>query len=146
VCVAFGPDAPVVEMEMAYVIANTLQSASGRLIRLCSTADIPADHLQNGSLILVGTKESNPLIAAQSDSLLVNAGKGSVTLLTHKDPAPAKTCLIVTGDKTESVEAAATDFVLRYWQQAKDSICRVTGLEKGAALGNKAAPGLVNPP
>lgn len=146
VCVAFGPDCPILELEMAYMIANTLQSATGRSIRLCSTPDIPPMTLKAGSVILVGTKESNPLIAAQSGSLLLTGGKGSVFYLAHKDAKPAASCLIVTGDKTESVEAAATDFVLRYWLKAKDSVCRITGLEKGAALGNKAAPGLVNPP
>ncbi len=145
VCVAFGPDAPVLELEMAYIIANTLQSATGRSIRLCSTSDIPMGTLVNGSLILVGTPQSNPLIRAQAGSLLLTEGKGSVVFLAHKDARPAA-CLIVTGDKPESVQAAATDFVLRYWQQAKDSTCRLTGLEPGAAMGNKAAPGQVNPP
>jgi len=146
VCVAFGPECSIVEMEMAYVIANTLQSATGRLIRLCSTTDIPAETTKNGSLILVGTPISNPLIGAQSPMLLITEGKGSVEFLAHKDSSPAKSCLIITGATPELVEAAATDFVLRYWKNAKDSVSRLTGLEKGAALGNKAAPGLVNPP
>lgn len=145
-CVAFGPDSPIVELEMAIMIANTLQSATGRSIRLCSTADIPANMLKTGSVVLVGTPESNPLIGAQSKSLLLTEGRGSVVYLAHKDGKPAASCVIITGHKPESVQAASTDFVLRYWKNAKDSVCRLTGLEKGAALGNRAAPGLVNPP
>ena len=146
ICVAFGPDSPIIELEMAYIIANTLQAATGRSIRLCSTADIPVMTLKTGTLILVGTPESNPLIAAQSSSLLLTEGKGAVEFLVHKDANPAPRCLIVTGSKPEEVQSAATDFVLRYWSKAKDAVARITGLEKGAALGSKAAPGLVNPP
>lgn len=147
VCVAFGPDAPVVEMEMAYMIANTLQSATGREIRLCSTADIPANMLKGGNLILVGTPESNPLIATQAQLLHLQAGKGAIHILTPAtDGVLGRAWLVVTGDSLKSVQAAATDFVLRYWKNAKDSSIRITGMERGAALGNRAAPGLVNPP
>jgi hypothetical protein len=138
-CVAFGPDAPIVEMEMAYVVANTLQSATGRAIRLCSTADIPAKMLGTGVIILVGTPESNPLIKAQSRMLNLQAGKGAVRM-------DAGSRLLLTGDSSKAVEAAATEFVLRYWKHAKDSAIRITGMEKGAALGNRAAPGQINPP
>ena len=145
-CVAFGPDAPVVEMEMAYVVANTLQSATGRAIRLCSTADIPADMRKTGNLILVGTPQSNPLIESQLSWLNLSSGNGVVTGYHPSDSSSAGWWLLLTGNSSKAVEAAATDFVLRYWKNAKDSAIRITGTEKGAALGNRAAAGEVNPP
>jgi len=134
-CVAFGPDAPIVEMEMAYIVFNTLQSATGRTLRLCSTADIPANMLQTGNLILIGTPKSNPLIAQESPKL--NPGKGTIISSANR--------LLLTGDSSQPVEAASIDFVLRYWKNAKDSALRVTDMEKGAALGNKITPAKVNP-
>lgn len=145
-CVAFGPDCPIVEMEMAYVVANTLMSATGREIRLCSTADIPKDLRNDGILILVGTPQSNPLIGSVADQPTLPVGKGVVVAARHAGTGILYPWLLITGDSSKSVEAAATDFVLRYWKNARDSAIRITGMEKGAALGNKAAPGQVNPP
>ncbi|MDH7601344.1 MAG: hypothetical protein QHI38_04270 [Armatimonadota bacterium] len=141
VCVAFGPEASVVEVEMAYLIFNTLQSATGMKLRLCSTADIPSSLLASGSLILVGTPSSNPLI--HSILSKVDSEKGRVEV---DNLDGGRQWLLITGKDERSVQAAATDFVLRYWRNAKDAACRITGLEKGAALGNRAAPGEVNPP
>lgn len=141
VCVAFGKDCPTIELEMAYQIFNTLQSATGRDLRLCSTEDIPEIYMKNCNLILVGTPETNLLIAKVSPK--TTPGKG--TILVHEVDA-SRQWLILTGDKPETVQAAATDFTLRYWKNAKDSAIRITGMEKGAALGNKAAPGDVNLP
>ena len=145
-CVAFGPDAPVVEMEMAYMVANTLQSATGRKIRLCSTADIPADMLKTANLILVGTPKSNPMIESQLPWLTLSSGKGVVTGYHPSNAGSTGWWMFLTGDSSNAVQAAATDFVLRYWKNAKDSVIRVAGMEKGAALGNPAARGQVNPP
>lgn len=140
VCVAFGPDASILELEMAYLIFNTLQSATGIKMRLCATTDIPAELLNDGSLILVGTPGSNPLIGKTvSDT----GTKGQVTV--HSTERGNK-WLLITGKDERCVQAAATDFVLRYWQNAKDSAIRITGMEPGAALGNPVAAGEVNPP
>jgi len=129
--VAFGAKNPIVEMEMAYLVRNTLQVVIGQPVRLCAVADIPKDF--RGNLILVGTPESNPLIGKPqlSDKATVLLQDGN---------------LLLTGKTSDGVRAAATDFVLRYWTNARDSSCRISGLEKGAALGNKAAPGDVNLP
>jgi len=131
ICVAFGAKNPIVEMEMAYLVRNTLQVVIGQPVRLCAVADIPKDF--RGNLILVGTPESNPLIGKPqlSDKATVLLQDGN---------------LLLTGKTSDGVRAAATDFVLRYWTNARDSSCRISGLEKGAALGNKAAPGDVNLP
>lgn len=145
-CVAFGADAPVVELEMAYMVANTLQSATGRSIRLCSTADIPEGMIKAGTLVLVGTPESNPLIAQKASLLHLSAGKGAVMSLNTTNGVIAGSWLLLTGDSSKSVEAAATEFVLRYWKNAKDASIRISGMEEGAALGKRSAPGQINPP
>jgi len=141
ICVAFGAESPVVELEMAYMVFNTLQSATGRKMRLCSTADIPADLAQNGNLVLIGTPKSNALIGKMTPD--VQAGKG---LIDVREVGGGRHWLLLTGDDGRAVQAAATDFVLRYWKNAKDSSTRITGLERGAALGDRAATGQLNPP
>lgn len=129
--VAFGPEAPWLEMEMAYIVANTLQSATGRKVHLSSTADTPADLLREGTLILVGTPAANPLIDAHQSPV----GQGVIRL---QDAA-----LVLSGSDSRGVQAAATEFVLRFWKNAKDSAIRKVGMEPGAVLGNKA--GVTNP-
>lgn len=136
--VAFGPDAPVLEMEMAYMVGNTLQSATGRPVRISSTADLPDSLLARGNLVLVGTRQTNPLL--QDVGTWGATDQGLVLL--HDSKAGTQ-WLLLAGDTGQAVQAAATDFVLRYWPNAKDAAIRVTGMEKGAALGNKA--GVTNP-
>lgn len=139
ICVAFGVDCPIIELEMALQARNTLQSAIGREIRLCSTADIPKNW--KGNLILVGTPKTNPLIAPSSARL--PADKGAVIL---EDVGDGLQWLILAGETSETAQAAGTEFVLRFWKNARDSSARIFGLEEGAALGDKAAPGDVNLP
>ncbi len=139
VCVAFGKDCPIIEMEMAYQVRNTLQAATGHYVHLCSTADIP-EAMKDCTLILVGTPQSNKLIGATNPDL---SDKGRVIL---QDVGGGAQWLYLTGKTSDQVQAAATDFVLRFWNNAKDSVSRVSGLDKGAALGNKAAAGDVNLP
>ncbi len=139
VCIAFGVDCPIIELEMAYQARNTLQSAIGRELRLCSVADIPKDW--KGNLILVGTPKTNPLIAPSS--LQLPADRGAVVL---QDVGSGRQWLILAGETSEAAQAAGTEFVLRFWKNARDSSARISGLEEGAALGHKAAPGDVNLP
>lgn len=139
--VAFGPEAPGLEMEMAYLVGNTLQSATGRPVRISTTADLPDSLLHGGSLILVGTAASNPLIPRASRSDPADAG---VILVREGDGGAAR--LLLTGSSTKAVEAAATDFVLRYWRNAKDAAIRITGMEPGAALGHTARVTDPDPP
>ncbi|HET8654021.1 MAG TPA: hypothetical protein VFL93_00710 [Longimicrobiaceae bacterium] len=134
--VAFGPDAPVLDVEEAYMLANTLQSATGRLVHLSSTADLP-DSLRSGStLLLVGTPETNPLIATGAPD--TGSGKGVVLV---RDAAGGGQQVLLTGADKKDVEAATTDFVLRYWKNAKDAAIRLVGMEEGAALGHRAGVG-----
>ncbi len=139
ICIAFGVDCPIIEMEMAYQARNTLQSAIGREVRLCSVADIPKNW--KGNLILVGTPKTNPLIA--QSAVRLPAEKGAIV---PHDAGKGRQWLILAGETSETAQAAGTDFVLRFWKNAKDSAARISGLEEGAALGHKAAPGDVNLP
>jgi len=139
--VVFGKEAPALEVEMAYQIFNTLQSATGGDFYLCSVEDLSPNRLAYDNLVLVGTPQTNKMIAAIQQTVLAN--KGTISL---HDAGNGRQWLIITGDTKESVEAAATDFTLRYWKNAKDSAIRIAGMEKGAALGNRATPGDVNPP
>ena len=141
ICVAFGKDSAILELEMAYVAFSTLQSATGRAIRLCSTEDIPASMLKSANLILVGSPTGNPLVA-QAAPMLTD-GKGTIIL---QDKGNGRQWLLLAGKTPKDVKAATTDFVLRYWENAKDSTTRISGMEKGAALGNRAVSGDLNPP
>ena len=140
--VAFGPKAPVLEMEMAYQVAFTLQSATGRPVWLSSTADLPDSLLNKGSLILVGTAATNPLIGDLPSARAANE-KGLVWLASEKNSSSR---LILTGSTPKAVEAASTDFVLRFWLNSKDAALRITGMEKGALLGNPARVTNPDPP
>jgi hypothetical protein len=141
VAVAFGPKASALEMEMAYLVANTLQSATGRPVRLSSTADVPDSLMRTGDLILVGTSTSNPLVSSATPQRVHDKG---VVLL--RDRGAGSQWLLLTGSTPGAVQAAATDFVLRYWKSAKDSGFRITGMEKGAALGDTARITNPDPP
>jgi len=139
--VAYGPKAPVLEMEMAYLVANTLQSATGRPVRISSTADLPDSLKTRGTVILVGTRATNPLISTSPE---YSATERGLVRLTTSDGGTHR--LLLTGNSAKAVESAAIDFVLRYWLNAKDSGLRITGMEKGAALGDTARVTNPNPP
>jgi hypothetical protein len=94
-----------------------------------------------GTLILVGTPETNPMIGTAPAGGV--AGKGTVFLRTTPNGAQH---LLLTGSDKAAVEAAASDFVLRYWPHAKDAAIGIVGKVKGAALGNRAGVGTIDQP
>lgn len=146
--VAFGGKMPILEMEMAYVLANTLQAASGRQVRLSSGEDMPESLLANGTVFVVGTPATNPLVAralGTSRAAAISGGKPGQGVIVAGTGAYSH-WLLLTGADKGAVEAAAADFVLRYWPNAKDAALRLTGMERGAALGNKAGVTTVDPP
>lgn len=144
IAIAFGETASVLELESAYQLAATLQSATGRKVRLSSVKDLPDSLLASGTVILVGTAGSNSLVASTSmtDSNALKPGVGKIWLK-HEN---ARDILILTGPDAKAVQAATVDFQLRYWPNAKDAAIRVTGMERGAALGNRAGGAVVDPP
>jgi hypothetical protein len=132
--VAWGPAAPTLDVEMAYMVANTLESATGQPVTYMSTADLPDSLRHRGLLILVGTPRSNPLIDWHSNADPVGLHTGVVRV----SASQSGTRLLLTGRSTQAVQAAATDLVLRFWRHAKDAGIRITGMEPGAALGHPA--------
>ncbi|HWE43514.1 MAG TPA: hypothetical protein VG432_13475, partial [Gemmatimonadaceae bacterium] len=146
--VAFGGKLPIVEMEMAYILANTLQAATGRPVRLSSSADMPESLLRNGTIFLVGTPTTNPLVAralGAERAAAISGGKPAAGVVIT-GPGAQPHWVLLTGADKGGVEAAAADFVLRYWPNAKDATLRLTGMERGAALGNTAGVTTVDPP
>lgn len=138
--VTFAPQCPVLELEMAYLVRNTLQAATGRPVYLCQVDMLPKRHSAAGLIVHVASETNSSSRAKQSDDLTLPLSG----VVRYQPGTPSR--LIITGRTSEDVQAAATDFVLRYWPNAKDSACRMLALEKGAALGAKAAVGEVNPP
>ncbi|HEX6536053.1 MAG TPA: hypothetical protein VF041_15760 [Gemmatimonadaceae bacterium] len=157
--VTYGAKAPVLEMEMAFIVANTLQAATGKPVWLSASADLPDSLARRGLVVVVGTAESNPLagVAGGAEDEAAGrttagsggpaarpaAGTGEVLL---RDAARGAQQLLLTGGDAKGVEAAAMDVVLRYWRHAKDATIALTGVERGAALGNKATVTNPNPP
>jgi hypothetical protein len=127
----WGKDAPILDVEMAYLVANTLEAATGRPVQYLSTADVSDSLRRAATLILVGTPKTNPWLASADAAVrAAGAGQGVVQVSGRQ--------VQLTGGTTKAAEAAAVDFVLRYWKHAKDAAIRVTGLEPGAALGHPA--------
>lgn len=141
--VAFMTTATVLELESAYQLASTLQSATGTYVRLSSIADIPDSLMRTGTVILVGTGASNysgvPGTLAEG---LSKPGVGIIQLI-HE---PSRDLLLLTGSDARAVQAAAVEFQLRYWPTSKDAAIRITGMERGAALGNRAGGVTADPP
>jgi len=122
--VVYGQHAPVLEMEAAYVLASTLESASGRPVDIYQLDDLPAA-VEPGTLILVGTPKSHALMARIADMLPV---AGSFVQRVEPAAGGDATWLIVGGSDSRAVEESAMDYVLRYWRSARDSAARRIGL------------------
>jgi len=142
--VAFGETASVLELEDAYQLGNTLQSATGRRVRISSVADLPDSLVRAGTVLLVGTPVTNRLIAGVTPtaSEKLSAGNGEIRLEENN----GRQWLVLTGPDPKGVEAAVVEFELRYWPNARDASMRITGMERGAALGNRITGSTVDPP
>jgi hypothetical protein len=142
--VAFGADASVLELESAYQLASTLQSATGRAVRVSSIADVPEPIVRNGLVILVGTPKSNSMVPAIKIAGAPGSrpGAGLIWLNSAKD----NSSLVLSGPDARAVEAAVVELELRFWPNAKDATMRITGMEPGAALGHRAGGATVDPP
>jgi hypothetical protein len=141
VAVAWGEKASVLEVEMAFLVASTLQSATGRPVRVSALADVPDSLSRGATLVLVGTSETHALVRQAALSPAPSVG----TVALH-DAGDGRRWLLLTGADKAAVQAAATDFVLRFWPQAKDATMRHTGREPGNLLGRKAGVGEADPP
>jgi hypothetical protein len=140
--VIFGDKSPALELEDAYQLANTLQAATGTPVWVSSEKDLPDSLASHGTVLLVGTPATNALVASTRPVTPTAPGRGTIAL----DRNGGREWLVLTGSDAKGVEAAVVELELRYWPNAKDAVVRVTGLEKGAALGNRAGGVVIDPP
>jgi hypothetical protein len=141
--VVFGAKASVLELEQAYQLANTLQSATGQPVHISSEVDLPDSLARRGTLLLVGTPKLSDRIASLALALPAGeAGQGTITL----DRADGREWLVLTGSDPKGVEAAVVELEMRYWPNAKDAAMRLVGMEQGAALGKRTGGSSVELP
>lgn len=138
--VAFGAEASVLELESAFQLANTLQAATGKQVRISSVDDLPDSVNRRGVVLLVGTPTSNALVARDQPQT-GKPGNGSIALRTS-----GAQYLLLTGADAKGVQAAVVELLLRYWPNARVAALRTMGMEKGAALGNRVGGPAVDPP
>lgn len=156
--VVFGAKSPALEVESAYQLANTLQSATGRAVWISSEQDLPDSLSRGGTVLLVGTPATNQLVAAANVPVAIS-GATIGAARTGRHPLVAATNargtiavdgaahrVTLTGPDARGVEAAVVELELRYWPNAKDATSRVVGLEPGAALGHRAGGSVIDPP
>jgi hypothetical protein len=129
--VTFADDASALELESAYQVAGTLQSATGAPVWLSRASDLPDSLGARGLVVALGITPG----AAE-------AKRGVVRL----DDAGGRQRLLLTGADKDGVHAAAAELMLRYWPNAKDAAMRLTGKEPGNALGHPAMITNPNPP
>src|SRR5688500_1724843 len=142
ISVVYEKDAPIPEIEAAWVIYQTLEAATGRKVEIYHLPELPDDVRKTAALIVFGTPRSNELIASVESQLpearssvtripagegrgewLIVSGRGSGA--TTKEAAAA----------IDNASKAAMDLTLRYWKTAKDSGARRVGLISEAAAG-----------
>src|SRR6185369_337669 len=138
--VVFGEKGIALEVEQAYQLANTLQSATGRPVRVSQEKDLPDSLAKRGTVFLVGTAATMTLIAETNTP--VEPGKGTISLYR----AGGREWVVLSGADAKGAQAAVVELELRYWPNAKDATIRITGVEKGKALGSSAGGSTIDPP
>jgi hypothetical protein len=104
--VVYSKDCTPLELESAWTLFITLESATGREVEIYQDDKPGAKGGEGRGLILVGAdQQSDPTVKLESNDRL-----------------------IVTGKNSELVAQAAMDLTLRYWMHAKDSVARRVGL------------------
>lgn len=130
IVVAYTATSSVLEAETAIAIANTLESATGMPIEALSAENITAEHIEDMTIIAVGTtKQLGAALEQQglaADTLPQNLKSYVVAFSPEEGHAPR--ALFIGGNEARDVEDAGMDFLLRYWQHAKDSVSRRVGL------------------
>ncbi|MGZ0654945.1 hypothetical protein ACWPKS_04995 [Coraliomargarita sp. W4R72] len=143
VVVIFGEKHSIMDLEMAILLRQTIQSATGKYVAMLADTDPLLKQYKGNALhIVVGTSDNRYLKDLNPN---VQAGKGFVEWLSH---APFGEALLFTakknGDRNPELHAAVVDFVMRFWPSAKDSSMRIIGYENGTQLKNAAASGALN--
>ena len=132
--IVYGGNAPGVELEYALLLQNTLESATAQPVNLYNTDTLPAELKATNNLVLIGTKESNPLLPETPISNGQTAG--TAEFVYTRKAETGKDWLIVTGTDSAAADEAAVDLTLRWWRGAKDSATRKLGI----ALVEKSLP------
>lgn len=121
--VVYGDDCPIPELEAAWVVYQTLESACGRRVLIFTARELPKEGITN--VIYVGTPKSLKVPAAD---------KQSITRL------PNSNTLVISGATSQEAALAAMDYTLRYWKTAKDAACRrVPLVDREIAKGGDAS-------
>jgi hypothetical protein len=112
VTVAYSQKATVLEVETAFAVGQTLESATGMTVQI-----MPLEEVSN---------------AAAAHLIYVGAARNA--------PTAGKDWLMVGGKNSREVEQAGMNLILRYWTLAKDSAARRVGLvRKDLPRGGDAA-------
>jgi hypothetical protein len=110
--VVYGTHASGWEVESAWLLYQTLESATGRPVKIFQMNDLPDELKTRGNLIVVGTPSTNEMIAPAK-------AKAWITHLPANETRGDR--LIVAGDNEKDLNLAAIDLTLRYWKYARDA-------------------------
>lgn len=131
--VVYGDKSPIQDVETASVLVNTIESATGRPVKIYELKDLPQN--ERSALILVGTAKTNRLIAAVDAKIPANV-RNAKQFAARTGENSGEDWLIFSGTDSLEAERAAMDWTIRFWKYAKDSAARRVGLvEKELPLG-----------
>jgi len=131
--VVYGDDAPIQDVETASVLVNTIESATGRPVKIYTLKDLPKN--ERGALILVGTVKTNQLIVLVNSKIPADV-RNAKQFAARAGEKSNEDWLIFGGADPLEAERAAMDWTIRFWKYAKDSAARRVGLvEKELSLG-----------
>lgn len=122
--VVYGEGSPILDLETASALVNTLESATGRPVGVYHLPDLPANLKQNGALILVGTAKTNALVAAALKESSPELGTAPRFVTRVAANGRHGDWLVTGGATPEDAERAAMDLIIRYWKFAKDAAAR----------------------
>jgi len=132
--VVYGDKSPIQDVETASVLVNTLESATGKPVKIYELKDLPKN--ERAALILVGTAKTNQLIAAVNSKISANGASAKQFAARVTGNNANEDWLIFSGVEPLDSERAAMDWTIRFWKYAKDSAARRVGLiEKELPLG-----------
>ncbi len=131
--VVYGDKSPIQDVETASVLVNTIESATGRPVKIYELKDLPPN--ERAALILVGTAKTNQLIAAVNAKIPANV-RDAKQFAARTGENSGEDWLVFGGTDPLEAERAAMDWTIRFWKYAKDSAARRVGLvEKELPLG-----------
>jgi hypothetical protein len=143
VVVVFSDKRSIMDLEMASLLRETIQSATGQSTYLYSDSNPKLKAFGKDALYVVVGTSQHPWVRALNPALAIKKGHvewipdspyGEVLLFSANE----------NGTRNPELHAAAVDFVMRYWPSAKDSSMRIAGYENGTQLDNAVKEGALN--